>query len=99
MVDPEELKCGISVQLPPAALPFVAARGGFEIDEYMDEAAEMMAKGENGVPWVRLITLRPRIVCGGEKRPTLEEEARLHHMAHEQRFIANAIKTEVVVRH
>jgi organic hydroperoxide reductase OsmC/OhrA len=27
--------------------------------------------------------------------PTLEEVAHLHHLAHEQCFIANSIKTEV----
>ncbi|MGH7365368.1 MAG: OsmC family protein, partial [Candidatus Rokuibacteriota bacterium] len=41
------------------------------------------------------VTLHPRIVYGGDKRPAAEEEERLHHAAHEQCFIASSVKTEV----
>ena len=42
-------------------------------------------------------TLQPKIRHGGERRPTPEEVAGLHHLAHEQCFIANSVKTEIVV--
>ena len=38
-----------------------------------------------------------QIGYGGDKLPTREDVERLHHLAHEQCFIANSIKTEVVV--
>jgi organic hydroperoxide reductase OsmC/OhrA len=57
-----------------------------------------MAKNEKGVPWVSRVTLHPRIVFSGDKRPTPAEEEKLHHQAHEQCFIANSVKTEVVVQ-
>jgi organic hydroperoxide reductase OsmC/OhrA len=47
--------------------------------------------------WVNTVTLAPAIVYGGEKHPTAEQSAGLHHAAHEQCFIANSIKTEVSV--
>jgi organic hydroperoxide reductase OsmC/OhrA len=34
---------------------------------------------------------------GGDKRPTPADEEHLHHLAHEQCFISNSVKTEVVV--
>jgi len=74
---------------------YLAYREGFQIDSYHDEPVGVMTKGENGVPWVSSITLQPRIAYSGDKHPTTADEQRLHHLAHEQCFIANSIKTEV----
>ncbi|MBW8864803.1 MAG: OsmC family peroxiredoxin, partial [Verrucomicrobia bacterium] len=51
-----------------------------------------------GVPWMSLVTLNPKITYSGEKRPSPAEVQHLHHLAHEQCYIANSIKTEVVVQ-
>jgi len=68
------------------------------VDRYDDGAVGVMTKNERGVPWVSLITLHPRIAYSGAKLPTPADEERLHHLAHEQCFIANSIKTEVTVK-
>ena len=34
---------------------------------------------------------------GGEKRPTPADEEQLHHKAHDGCFIAQSVKTEIVV--
>jgi len=77
---------------------YLAAKQGFQIDRYEDEAVGVMAKNENGVPWVSRVTLNPEIICSGDKLPAPADEKHLHHLAHEQCFIANSIKTEVEVR-
>jgi organic hydroperoxide reductase OsmC/OhrA len=46
---------------------------------------------------VSKVTLHPQIVWGGEKQPTAEEVEKLHHRSHEECYIANSVKTEVVV--
>jgi organic hydroperoxide reductase OsmC/OhrA len=43
------------------------------------------------------VVLHPKIRYGGDKRPSPEEEAALHHAAHEQCFISQSVKTEVTV--
>ena len=43
------------------------------------------------------VTLRPRVAFSGEKMPTPEEVRQLHDRAHHNCFIANSVKTEVVV--
>ena len=43
------------------------------------------------------VVLRPQIDFSGEKLPTPEDLAQLHHEAHEACFIANSVTTEVVV--
>jgi organic hydroperoxide reductase OsmC/OhrA len=41
--------------------------------------------------------LRPKTKFWGEKQPTAEQLENMHHQSHEQCFIANSVKTEVVV--
>ena len=76
---------------------FIASQQGFQVDSYEDEAIGAMTKNEKGVPWVSSVTLNPKIVYSGEKLPTPADEERLHHLAHEQCFIANSVKTEIFV--
>jgi organic hydroperoxide reductase OsmC/OhrA len=75
----------------------VASDAAFIVDGYEDEAVGVMTKGERGVPWISRISLRPRITWGGDRPPTAAEVEHLHHLAHEQCFIAASIKTEVVI--
>lgn len=97
-VDPEEAYVASISSCHMLTFLHLASRQGFQIDSYDDEAIGVMTKNERKVPWISSVTLNPRIVYGGSKWPTPEEEALLHHAAHEQCFIANSIKTEVTVR-
>ena len=77
---------------------YLAYRQGFQVDSYSDEAVGVITQNETGVPWVSSIALHPQIAYSGDKLPTRADEDQLHHLAHEQCFIANSIKTEVTVR-
>ena len=77
---------------------YLAGKQGFVIDSYEDAAVGVLTKNERKVPWVSRVTLNPRIAYSGAKSPTDAEEEHLHHEAHEQCFIAQSIKTEVVVK-
>ena len=76
---------------------YVAAKAGFAVASYRDEAIGVMTKNERGVPWVSKITLSPMIAYAGDKQPTAEDLAKLHHAAHDGCFIASSVKTEIVV--
>jgi len=96
-VDPEEAFVAAVSSCHMLTYLFLASQQGFEVDDYHDQAVGVMTKNEGGVPWVSLITLHPQIGYSGDKRPTSTDEEHLHHKAHEQCFIANSIKTQVVV--
>jgi len=96
-VDPEEAFVAAVSSCHMLTYLFVASRQGFQVDSYEDDAVGTMSKNEQGVPWVASITLSPKIAYSGEQRPSAEDERRLHHLAHEQCFISNSIKTEVTV--
>ena len=74
-----------------------ARRKGFVVDSYLDEAVGVMEKNSEGRIAVTHVTLRPRIVFGGEKQPFKEDIADLHHRSHEDCFIANSVTTKVTI--
>lgn len=96
-VDPEEALVASAASCHMLTFLFLAARRGFVVTSYEDQAIGTMAKNERGVPWVATITLRPRIAYGGERRPTADEEQALHHDAHEGCYISHSIKSQVSI--
>ena len=96
-VDPVEAFVAAASSCHMLSFVYLAARQGFQVDSYEDTAVGTMTKNERGIPWVSSIQLNPKIVFSGEKRPTPEELQHLHHLAHDQCYIANSIKTQVTV--
>lgn len=96
-VDPEEAFVAALASCHMLTFLHLASKAGFDVQSYEDDAFGTMAKNERRIPWVNRVTLRPRIVYAPDKSPTPEQEAELHHRAHEGCFIANSVKTEVHV--
>lgn len=74
-----------------------ASRAEITVDSYVDEAVGEMGKDERGRIFVARVTLRPQLTISGDKRPSAEEIAALHHQSHEACFIASSVKSEVAV--
>ena len=73
----------------------IAARAGWVVDEYRDEALGVLAHGGDGKLAMTLVTLRPAVKFGGDKLPDAAQLSQLHHQAHTECFIANSVKSEV----
>ena len=97
-VDPEEAYVASISSCHMLTFLYLASKQGFQVDSYEDEAVGLMSKNEQGAPWVSSVTLNPKITYSGEKLPSPEDEVHLHHLAHEQCFIANSVKTTITVR-
>lgn len=96
-VDPEEALVASISSCHMLTFLYFAYKQGFQVDSYDDQAVGVMTKNDQGVPWVSTVTLHPKVVYGGDKRPTHDEESRLHHSAHDKCFIANSVKCEIKV--
>jgi organic hydroperoxide reductase OsmC/OhrA len=96
-VDPEEAFVASLSSCHMLTFVYLAQRAGFVVDSYEDEAVGVLAKNEAGARWIATVTLRPQVVYGADKRPTPEDEQRLHHEAHEQCFISQSVKSDVRV--
>jgi organic hydroperoxide reductase OsmC/OhrA len=67
------------------------------LDEYVDEAVGHMEKNAEGKLAITRVTLKQKLKFSGDKHPTPEEIEEMNHMAHDQCFIANSVKTEIKV--
>jgi len=96
-VDPEEALVASTSSCHMLWFLSLAGRQGFVVDRYSDDAFGVMEKNAKGKVAFSRITLRPRIEFAGDKLPSADEIAALHHSAHEECFISNSLKCDVVV--
>ncbi len=94
-VDPEEAFVAALSSCHMLVFLSIAAKRRYVVDRYLDEAVGELKKGENGKEWVSKVTLNPKITFAGDNQPTRSQLEKMHHMAHENCFIANSVKTEV----
>ncbi len=95
-VDPEEaLVAAVSSCHMLFFLSYVS-RDGFMAESYVDAAVGEMGRNADGKPAILKVTLRPTLTVSGSA-PTAEQFAAWHHEAHDECFIANSIRSEVVV--
>jgi organic hydroperoxide reductase OsmC/OhrA len=92
-VDPEEMFVASIASCHMLWFLDFARRAGIEILSYVDSAEGILEKGADGRTWITRVTLRPRVECGAAPR----QLDALHHQAHEACFIANSVKTEIIV--
>ena len=68
----------------------------FVVESYRDEASGLLAQDAEGKDAVTRVTLRPAVRFAGAA-PSAEDHRKLHEKAHECCFIANSVKSEVVI--
>jgi organic hydroperoxide reductase OsmC/OhrA len=96
-VDPEEALVASASSCHMLYFLFFAAKRGFVVDRYEDQAAGVLEKNAAGKMFMSKITLRPKVTFSGDKSPTPDEMQAMHHSAHEECFIAQSLKSEMNV--
>ena len=94
-VDPEEAFVAALSSCHMLVFLAIAAKRGYVVDAYLDEASGVMAEDEQGRMAVTQVTLRPAAVYSGDKRPSRQQVEKMHHQSHKLCFIANSVKTAV----
>jgi organic hydroperoxide reductase OsmC/OhrA len=97
-VDPEEAFIASLSSCHMLFFLSIAAKNKYVIDEYVDDAIGLMELNDTGKMWMSKVTLRPKISFSGDKKPSLAKLTKMHHQSHEQCFIANSVKTEVITK-
>jgi organic hydroperoxide reductase OsmC/OhrA len=95
-VDPEEALVASVSSCHMLWFLDLARRAGLDVASYRDAAVGTVARNDEGRMAMTRIVLRPEIAFAG-RVPDAAEVERLHHQAHESCFIANSLRTEVVV--
>jgi organic hydroperoxide reductase OsmC/OhrA len=96
-VDPEEALVTALSSCHMLTFLAIAARKRLMVESYEDDAVGTMENNEDGKLAITRVVLRPRITWGGDQVPDAAAILRMHHQSHEHCFIANSVRTEVVV--
>ncbi len=94
-VDPEEAFVASLSSCHMLSFLWVAAKRGFVVESYRDEAVGVLRKNDEGKLAMTRVTLRPEVRFAAGPPTTSDEVEAMHHEAHEQCFIASSVKTDV----
>jgi organic hydroperoxide reductase OsmC/OhrA len=94
-VDPEEAFVASLSSCHMLWFLSIAAKQGFIVESYRDEARGLVAKNSDGRLAMTQVTLRPMVVFASDQRPSAADLEAMHHEAHERCFIATSVKTDV----
>lgn len=92
-IDPEEMFVAALASCHMLSFLDLARRAGLEIFSYSDKAEGVLEKNAAGRKAISRVTLRPLVEVSGDASKLAE----LHEQAHEVCFIANSVRTEVIV--
>ena len=95
-VDPEEMFVAAIASCHMLWFLSIAAKKHYCVDSYRDHAVGEMGKNAGGKLVVTRVTLHPAVVFSGESVPDAYALNVLHHEAHNECFIANSVKSEIL---
>jgi len=95
-VDPEEAFIAAISSCHMLTFLSIAAKKHFIVDRYVDEVSGVMERNAEGRCAITKVALRPDVKFSGEVLPTIGEIEEMHHEAHEECFIANSVKTQIL---
>jgi organic hydroperoxide reductase OsmC/OhrA len=94
-VDPEEAFVASLSSCHMLTFLWIAARRGFVVERYHDEAVGVLSKDAGGQLAMTSVVLRPRVTFAGDAKPEAQIYEAMHDEAHDQCFLARSVKTDV----
>jgi organic hydroperoxide reductase OsmC/OhrA len=95
-VDPEEAFVAALSSCHMLFFLSLAARAGFVVDSYVDHAEGVMSSVD-GATQVTEVSLNPRVSYAAAC-PERTMESDLHHRAHALCFLANSVKSKILIK-
>lgn len=96
-VDPEEAYVAALSSCHMLWFLAIASRRKYVVESYVDAAQGVMAENTEGKLTMTRVTLRPKVTFAADTTPAPDKVASMHHLAHDSCFIANSVKTQVIV--
>jgi len=96
-VDPEEAFVAAISACHMLTFLAICSRKRLPVNRYTDHAVGFMAKNSQGRLAITRVDLHPDIVFDGDS-PGREIIQKIHHLSHQECFIANSVNTEIRVQ-
>lgn len=95
-VDPEEAFVASLSSCHMLFFLSITAKNKLVVESYEDNAEGIIEKDTEGKISMTKVTLKPKVIFAEHTQPTYTLLENMHHQAHEQCFIANSVKAEIV---
>lgn len=95
-VDPEQGFVAALASCHMLTFLAIASQKNYAVDHYEDNAVGFLEKNEQGVMALTRIILKPRIQFG-DRQPDEKTLHQLHESAHKHCFLANSVKTQILI--
>ena len=96
-VDPEEAFVASLSACHMLTFLALCTKKRFTVERYTDQAVGHLEKNADSKLAVTRVILRPHIEFAGDSKPTAQDLDELHQKSHDLCFIANSVRTEVMV--
>jgi len=96
-VDPEEAFIASLSSCHMLFFLALAAKRGIVVDKYLDTATGTMEQDDRGRTSITKVVLRPDAMYSGENIPNMDAVQKIHEQAHQLCFIANSVRSAVVI--
>lgn len=96
-VDPEEAFVASLSSCHMLFFLSIAAKKQLVVESYIDNAFCVLEKDESGKLVISKAVLRPEVTFANDIEVSHEKLRKIHSLAHEKCFIANSVKTQVIV--
>jgi len=90
--DPEDLLVAALSSCHMLSFLAICTKKKITVQSYDDDATGLL-ENDGGKIWLARVTLRPQVVCSADAATLVQ----IHHLAHQACFIANSVKTAVLV--
>lgn len=97
-VDPEEAFVASLASCHMLTFLAMASRRGLTVDSYHDPAEGLLARNQDGQLAMTRVILQPEVRFDPAAAPSPKQLVELHEQAHHECFMANSVRTEVLVR-
>lgn len=92
LADPEDLLVASLSSCHMLSFLALAAKRKVTVTSYQDDAVGFL-ENDHGKLWMTRVVLRPQVMCNAD----LAIVAEIHELAHQACFIANSVRTKVLV--
>jgi organic hydroperoxide reductase OsmC/OhrA len=96
-VDPEEAFIASISSCHMLWFLSIAAEKNYIVETYEDNAEGVLGKNEEGKLAMTHVILKPKVNFGNKHTPSRDQVDEHHRLAHEKCFIANSVKTKIMV--
>ena len=96
-INPEEALAAALSSCHMMSFLFVASKKKYIVETYEDASVAILAKNDKNKMAVTQLYLKPKVTFRGENQPDKAAIDALHHLAHEECFIANSVLTEIII--